>query len=101
MGKYEANIATGKQWLKLAGITLVILFTVLRTRARACDTWVAMRDATTDHSVILAKNSDRPPMEAQPAATVNMRASGAKPTITTVTSLPIRRKPGLSFVRTP
>jgi hypothetical protein len=66
MGKYEANIATGKQWLKLAGITLVILFTVLRTRARACDTWVAMPDATTDHSVILAKNSDRPPIEAQP-----------------------------------
>ncbi len=52
MGKYEANIATGKQWLKLAGITLVILFTVLRTRAHACDTWAAMPDATTDHSVI-------------------------------------------------
>ncbi len=33
--------------------------------ARGCDTWVAMRDATADHSVILAKNSDRPPMEAQ------------------------------------
>ena len=32
----------------------------------ACDTWVAMRDATADGSVILAKNSDRPPMEAQP-----------------------------------
>jgi len=25
-----------------------------------------MRDATADHSVILGKNSDRPPMEAQP-----------------------------------
>ncbi|MFB3827194.1 MAG: C69 family dipeptidase [Bryobacteraceae bacterium] len=36
------------------------------TAARACDTWVALRDATADRSVILAKNSDRPPMEAQP-----------------------------------
>jgi len=34
--------------------------------ARACDTWVALRNATADHSVLLAKNSDRPPMEAQP-----------------------------------
>ena len=33
---------------------------------RACDTWVALPDATADHSVVLAKNSDRPPMEAQP-----------------------------------
>ena len=32
----------------------------------ACDTWVALHDATADGSVILAKNSDRPPMEAQP-----------------------------------
>ncbi len=31
-----------------------------------CDTWVALADATADHTVILAKNSDRPPMEAQP-----------------------------------
>jgi secernin len=34
--------------------------------AQACDTWVALRDATADRSVILAKNSDRPPMEPQP-----------------------------------
>ena len=34
--------------------------------SHACDTWVALRDATADQSVILAKNSDRPPMEAQP-----------------------------------
>lgn len=34
--------------------------------ARACDTWVVLRNATADHSVLLAKNSDRPPMEAQP-----------------------------------
>jgi dipeptidase len=33
--------------------------------ALGCDTWVALPDATADHSVILAKNSDRPPMEAQ------------------------------------
>jgi secernin len=32
---------------------------------RACVTWVALPNATADHSVILAKNSDRPPMEAQ------------------------------------
>lgn len=32
----------------------------------ACDTWVALPNATADRSVILAKNSDRPPMEAQP-----------------------------------
>jgi len=38
--------------------------------ARPCDTWVAMRDATADHSVILVKNSDRPPMEAQPLVQV-------------------------------
>jgi len=38
--------------------------------ARGCDTWVALRDATRDHSVILAKNSDRPPMEAQPLVLV-------------------------------
>jgi hypothetical protein len=34
--------------------------------ARSCDCWVAMQDATADGSFILAKNSDRPPMEAQP-----------------------------------
>ena len=38
--------------------------------ARPCDTWVALRDATADHSVILCKNSDRPPMEAQPLVLV-------------------------------
>lgn len=37
---------------------------------KSCDTWVALSDATTDHSVILAKNSDRPPMEAQPLVQV-------------------------------
>ncbi len=33
--------------------------------AVSCDTWVALPDATSDGSVILAKNSDRPSMEAQ------------------------------------
>lgn len=42
----------------------------------ACDTWVALRNATADGSVILAKNSDRPPMEAQPL--VHMRAGKHK-----------------------
>lgn len=36
------------------------------TYSPSCDTWVALPDATADGSVILAKNSDRPPMEAQP-----------------------------------
>ena len=43
---------------------------------QSCDTWVAMQDATADGSVILAKNSDRPPMEAQPLVQVP-RASHA------------------------
>ncbi|MCW5982401.1 MAG: C69 family dipeptidase [Bryobacteraceae bacterium] len=42
-----------------------------------CDTWVALPDATADGSVILAKNSDRPPMEAQPL--VQMPARRHKP----------------------
>jgi secernin len=37
----------------------------VRTTTLGCDTWVALPDATADHSVLLAKNSDRPPMEAQ------------------------------------
>ncbi len=41
--------------------------------ALSCDTWVAMQDATADRSVILAKNSDRPPMEAQPLVQVPPR----------------------------
>lgn len=43
---------------------------MIAASARACDTWVALRDATSDHSVLLAKNSDRPPMEAQPLVQV-------------------------------
>ena len=47
-------------WAAIAGLSLATAVT------KACDTWVALPDATADHSVILAKNSDRPPMEAQP-----------------------------------
>jgi dipeptidase len=43
----------------------------------ACDTWVALHNATADGSVILAKNSDRPPMEAQPL--VHVRRSSHQP----------------------
>lgn len=45
---------------------VVTLAAILSAQASACDTWVAMKDATADGSIILAKNSDRPPMEAQP-----------------------------------
>ena len=44
----------------------VVLMAVSASVSLSCDTWVALRDATRDHSIILAKNSDRPPMEAQP-----------------------------------
>jgi dipeptidase len=45
----------------------VLLFAAAALPAAwGCDTWVALRDATADRSVILGKNSDRPPMEAQP-----------------------------------
>jgi len=56
--------------LKHSGISRVVLAVVsfggFVAAAHACDTWVALPDATADHSVIMAKNSDRPPMEAQP-----------------------------------
>jgi len=45
---------------------IVSLLAAAALGASACDTWVAMRDVTADGSVLLAKNSDRPPMEAQP-----------------------------------
>ena len=32
----------------------------------ACDTWVAMSDVTADGTVLLGKNSDRPPFDCQP-----------------------------------
>ncbi len=51
--------------VSLLGVLLAMWFTASRTAAVACDTWVALPDATADHSLILAKNSDRPPMEAQ------------------------------------
>jgi len=44
---------------------------------QSCDTWVALQDATADGSVILAKNSDRPPMEAQPLVHVPQAEHGS------------------------
>ncbi|MGI6419661.1 MAG: C69 family dipeptidase [Thermoguttaceae bacterium] len=49
----------------LAASAVIVAATCSWAFGRSCDTWVAMHDATTDGSVILAKNSDRPPMEAQ------------------------------------
>jgi secernin len=47
-------------------VLVPLLVAVCPPAGDACDTWVALPDATADGSVILAKNSDRPPMEAQP-----------------------------------
>ena len=49
-----------------ATVLFLTLFAGVLIPTNACDTWVAMQDATADGSVILGKNSDRPPMEAQP-----------------------------------
>ncbi len=55
-------------WMKCAGR---LVFTGMFAMALyGCDTWVALQDATADGSVILSKNSDRPPMEAQPLVQV-------------------------------
>src|SRR5512134_1706496 len=50
-----------------AALAAILCFTLQAdTRVSvSCDTWVALPDATSDGSVILAKNSDRPSMEAQ------------------------------------
>lgn len=47
------------------------LLVTVAAPVQACDTWVALRNATADGTVILAKNSDRPPMEAQPLVHFN------------------------------
>ena len=47
----------------------------------SCDTWVAMSDATIDGSVILAKNSDRPTIEAQPLVQHPRRCHNAGETV--------------------
>jgi len=47
----------------------------------SCDTWVALGDSTADGSVILAKNSDRPPMEAQPLVQFPRMDHGQKDTV--------------------
>ena len=53
------------RFVSLVSTVGAVLFSA-NAASKSCDTWVAMQDATADHSVILAKNSDRPPMEAQP-----------------------------------
>ncbi len=67
-----------RERLILAGLTFLLLNRGIAhsQSPQGCDTWVAMQDATADGSVILAKNSDRPPMEAQPLMHV-ARASHA------------------------
>jgi secernin len=55
-----------KRLMVSLGVVAFACLTRFAKTARPCDTFVAMRDATADHSVILGKNSDRPPMEAQP-----------------------------------
>jgi dipeptidase len=52
--------------MRIVASVALAFFLSLTNIGRSCDTWVAMPDATADGSVILAKNSDRPPMEAQP-----------------------------------
>jgi secernin len=64
VGAAAGMALTAGSWPRLPGANDRILMGA--TGAGACDTWVALRDATADASVILAKNSDRPPMEAQP-----------------------------------
>jgi len=50
----------------IAGCMVIAGIIMFVNSGYSCDTWVAMQDATADGSVILGKNSDRPPMEAQP-----------------------------------
>src|ERR1039458_10198597 len=53
------------QWGNVWALAAAALLASGGTMGSACDTWVALKDATADHSIILGKNSDRPPMEAQ------------------------------------
>ena len=61
---------TSKHFAISLTVVAIASFAVFAPTAHACDTWVALPDATADHSVILGKNSDRPPMEAQPLVQV-------------------------------
>ena len=58
----NSNLASRITWILAWS---VLLAPIASTQSPSCDTWVALPDATMDGSVILAKNSDRPPMEAQ------------------------------------
>ena len=69
LGKHETGeVVMNMTWNALANRIIFValaLFGAALIQARACDTWVALADSTANHSIILAKNSDRPPMEAQ------------------------------------
>ena len=64
-----------------SAIVVAAGFASLAPVARSCDTWVALRNATADGSVILAKNSDRPPMEAQPLVQIPRHKHGPGETV--------------------
>jgi secernin len=57
-----------KNWFKLSSILILILATILglTQSITACDTWVALSNATSIAYTILAKNSDRPLFDCQP-----------------------------------
>jgi secernin len=48
----------------LSGFYLIL--SSLCSYSQSCDTWVALGNSTSDQSVIMGKNSDRPSVEAQP-----------------------------------
>jgi len=55
--------------IKKFDVSLIILLLILfipPQKSSACDTWVALRNATKSGYVILAKNSDRPLFDCQP-----------------------------------
>lgn len=56
-----------KQYKRMIGmIAALILFLNLQNRALGCDTWVAVKEATSIGATILAKNSDRTLFDCQP-----------------------------------
>jgi len=61
----QCNEHNMERCVKLLAMVAIAFFIASRTTALGCDTGVALPDATAERSVIPAKNSDRPPMEAQ------------------------------------
>ena len=47
-------------------IILLPIILLLAQNSHACDTWVALKNATKNGNVILAKNSDRTQFDSQP-----------------------------------